>query len=329
MKKKLLVLWAASVCVMSLIGCGKEVAVEETEPASSIETVEEVSSEDVEQAALEEEDEIKEESSEEVTEEISEEETVETTANTAELSDDIYSFQVSVDGVVYQFPMWVSEFEALGWTYDGDFSQTLSSNQYTTTEVWKRGEGTVYTRLANLSMNTVSFKESMVAGITFDAFNLRKCDIEIIMPKGIQFGVSTAEDIIAAYGEPSYEFDGSAFRKLGYEYDYHQEVFFQISKETGVLSNIEIENMIELEGADNSVSAKVPELISGYKAPQSVGDDLYQYNIELEGNFYTLPCPVSELLANGFTINENNSDSEFAAGNGGWLELRYNNQSYR
>ena len=71
-----------------------------------------------------------------------EEKVPETTPATApsELSDDIYSFQVSVDGTVYQFPMWAKDFAALGWTYDGDDSQTLTSNQYTVAETWTKGD---------------------------------------------------------------------------------------------------------------------------------------------------------------------------------------------
>lgn len=319
MKKILLTLFLVFTSAVSLMGCASK---EETAAATVVETEEESSSEIPEETIVE--------TVEETTEAIENSDISDASVNTpSELSDDIYSFQVSIDGVVYQFPMWASDFEALGWTYKGDLSQTLSSNQYTTTEVWKRESGSVYTRLANLSMNTVTFAESMVAGITLDEYQLRKCDWEIVLPKGIQYGVSTSEDIIAAYGKPSYEYDGEQFYKLGYEYDYHQKIYLYVSKETGVLNQIDIENIIELEGADNSVSSEVPEMISGYKAPDSVGNDLYQFNIELEGNLYTLPCPVSELLDNGFTINEKKSDSEFAAGNGGWLELRYNNQTYR
>jgi len=324
MKNKLLKVLLAITFAASLIGCASK---EETTAVPTQEETEEASIEVVEEATTEAPVETEEETTEEQTDKPSRSESVVNTPT--ELSDDIYAFQVSVDGIVYQFPMWASDFEALGFTYDGDFSDTLSSNQYATTQVWDKGEGSVYTRLANLSMNTVTFAESMVAGITFDEFQLRDVDWEIMLPKGIQYGVATRDDIIAAYGEPSDEYDGSAFNRLTYEYDYHQTIDLYVSKDTGVLNQIDMENMIELEGADNSVSSDVPEIVTAYKEPDSLGEDLYQFNIELEGNLYTLPCPVSELLTNGFTINENNSDSEFAAGNAGWLELRYNNQSYR
>ena len=38
------------------------------------------------------------------------------------LSSDIYSYQVSIDGTVYQFPMTYADFVAAGWTYTEDDS---------------------------------------------------------------------------------------------------------------------------------------------------------------------------------------------------------------
>ena len=50
--------------------------------------------------------------------------------------------------------------------------------------------------------------------------------------------------------------------------------------------------------------------------------------MELEGALYTLPCPLTELLANGFTYIEDESDEYVPADSHGWVELRYNNQNY-
>ncbi|MBQ8039946.1 MAG: hypothetical protein IJ274_08785 [Lachnospiraceae bacterium] len=253
-----------------------------------------------------------------------------TTVNTpSELSDDLYSFQVSVDGTVYQFPMWASDFKALGWTYDGDGSNTLTANQYTTAETWVKEDAKVYTSLINLTMNSVTYEEAAVGGITFEEFYLKDCDMEIILPKGIQYKVSSRDEIIAAYGEPSSEYEGDLYYKMTYKYDSYQEVNLYVFKETGTMDKIEIRNFVELEGGDNSVDPTVPDVVKNYQAPSELGDDLYAFNIQLEGNLYTLPCPVSVLVENGFKINEANSQMEIAADSYGWVELSYNNQTYR
>lgn len=247
----------------------------------------------------------------------------------SELSEDIYSFQVAVNGTVLQFPMWYSDFEALGFSYTKDATQTLSSSQYTVGEMWQRDGVKISTELANLSMNTKPYTECMVAGITFDNYYLEDANWEIILPKGIQYGVATKEDILAAYGTPSSDYEGSMYYKMTYEYDYYREISLYVYNESGVLEEIEIENMVELEGADNSIDETVPELVTKYTAPTAVGDDLYTFNAEIEGHLYTFPCPVSEFLANGFTIQEENSADAVAAGDFDWVELRYNNQSIR
>ncbi len=323
MKKKLVILALLMAFVMSCTACGGGIvgmlSKDDKEPASN------PVQDEIDDVEIEEEIEEVEEEEEE------EEETTKPsgTVNTpSELSDDIYSFQVSIDGTVYQFPMWASDFAALGWEFDGTPDGTLASYEYTVAETWVKDGVEVYTVLANLTMNTLAYEDAMVAGIEFDKWNMEDCDWEIILPKGVQYGVSTREDIIAAWGDPTSEYDGSMYYNMTYEYDSYQEIDLYVYKDTGVLQEIEIRNMIELEGGDNTVDPTVPEAVKNYQAPTELGDDLYVYNIEIEGNLYTLPFPVSALLDNGFTIKESGSNMEIGAGSYGWVELVYNNQSF-
>lgn len=317
MKNKLVILALLMAFVMSCTACGGGI-------------VGMLSKDDKEPASNPVQDEIDDVEIEEEIEEVEEETTKPSgTVNTpSELSDDIYSFQVSIDGTVYQFPMWASDFAALGWEFDGTPDGTLASYEYTVSETWVKDNVEVYTTLANLTMNTLTYEDAMVAGIEFDKWNMEDCDWEIILPKGVQYGVSTRDDIIAAWGDPTSEYDGSMYYNMTYEYDSYQEIDLYVYKDTGVLQEIEIRNMIELEGGDNTVDPTVPEAVKNYQAPTELGDDLYVYNIEIEGNLYTLPFPVSALLDNGFTIKESGSNMEIGAGSYGWVELVYNNQSF-
>lgn len=246
-----------------------------------------------------------------------------------DLSDDIYSFQISIDGTIYQFPMWYDDFVALGWECTEDLSTKLSSNQYFPSAVFTKDGVKFYVGLANLSMNTVTIDKAMVSSIKLDDYYLKDNDWEFVLPKGISRGVSTRDDIIAAYGEPSDEYDGSNYYKMTYKYDSYQEVILYVSKETNVLYELEVENMIELEGADNSINPEVPELVKDYVAPEALSESLYDFTIDLEGVLYELPCPVSVFLENGFTINEKDSEMEIASGDSGWVEFKYNNITYR
>ncbi|MDE6844808.1 MAG: hypothetical protein K2J99_03450 [Lachnospiraceae bacterium] len=330
MKKKTLALLLAISCALSTAACGASEAEEAEAPLSRAnearEGLEKEFSEEEDDEEVEEEPEVEEAPEEEEPEE-DEKETPKVSAMSGELSDDLYDFQISIDGVVYQFPMWYSDFEALGWEYDGDNTQTLSSNQYTAVEIWEKDGYEVYTRFANLSMNAAPYAESMVAGITLEDYHLEDCDWEILLPGGIQYGVSNTDDIKEAYGEPSRDYDGDLYYMMAYQMDNYREIELYVYKEENALLKIDLQNLVELEGADNSIDETVPELVERYEAPETLGDDFYAYTAQLEGVVYSLPCPVSVLLDNGFTIDTANSDSEVAAGRSGWVDLRYNNQT--
>ncbi len=246
-----------------------------------------------------------------------------------ELSDDLYSFQVSINGEIYQFPMWYEDFTACGWECTEDTSTKLKSNQYYGSAVFTKDGYKFYVGLANLSLNSVTLDKAMVYGIQLDDYYLKDNNWKFVLPKGITRGVSTKEDIIAAYGEPNDEYNGSNYDKLTYEYDSYQEIELYISSETKTLNEFEIKNMIELEGADNSINPEVPEMAKNYVAPEALSDSLYDFTVSLEGNLYELPCPVSVFLANGFTINEERSNMEIGSGSNGWVEFKYNNITYR
>ncbi len=243
-----------------------------------------------------------------------------------ELSE-IYSYQISINGIELQFPMWYSEFEAAGFTYMGDATKTLEPCHYTIEDIWTMDGVEVETSLGNRSINTQPYTKCMVSGIDLESDRLEGADWEIILPKGIQYGVSTKEDILAAYGTPTYEFEDSWYYKMTYGSENTQKIYLRVDKESGVLGRIEIQNFVDLEGIDNSVNEAVPEEVTKYTAPTEVGDDLYRFNAKIEGHLYTFPCPVSEFLANGFTILKDENEDVVAAASLSGLTLSYNDQS--
>lgn len=244
------------------------------------------------------------------------------------LSDDLYDFQVSINGVIHQFPMWYADFEAMGWTYNGDNTQMISPDQYTSSEYWVKDGYEVGVSFANLFANSVAYADSMIGEIKLHEQFLRGSDWEIILPGNIQWGISSLEDIKAAYGEPSIEYEGKQYYELTYVLDSYREVELSVKKDTNVLGIIRITNMVELEDTNNSVDSAAPEAALNYQAPASLGDDFYSYNVELEGNLYTLPCPVSEFLANGFEIDAEKTDVELASGDIGSVRLNYNGKFF-
>ena len=251
-----------------------------------------------------------------------------TTVEVAETElSEIYSYQISINGTELQFPMWYSDFGAAGFTYMGDATETLEPLHYTIEDIWTMDGVEVETSLGNRSINTQPYTKCMVSGIDLDSDRLEGVDWEIILPKGIQYGVSTREDILAAYGTPTYDFEDRWYYKMTYGSENTQKIYLRVDKESGVLGRIEIQNFVDLEGVDNSVNEAVPEDVTKYTAPTEVGDDLYRFNAEIEGHLYTFPCPVSEFLTNGFTILKDENEDVVAAASLSGLTLSYNEQS--
>lgn len=251
------------------------------------------------------------------------------------LSDDIYSFQAEIDGEVYQFPMSYGEFTAKGWTYDGDAAQTMEPEQYTAAETFKKDSSKLYATIFNLGMNTVPFSECQIGGFSVDSYMMKDSAFSVKLPKGIEFGVSTLEDVKAAYGEPSREYDGEMYTALTYEYETYQDVEIQVDKETKVVSKIDMRNIIETASeeekaqAETAVSDEVTEEVKSYQAPTELGDDLTKFIVEYAGALYQMPAPVSEFEKNGWTVKEDQSDMTVKGKDAGWVSLMKNNQELR
>lgn len=322
MKRKALSFLLVLSCIASLAACSSKAdsSQDETESSSTQTSVENTSEAGTPESST----------VPESTESTEASEPSQASGSNVELSDNLYDCQVAIDGVVYQIPMWYSDLENLGWEYTADATKTLSSNQYIAAEQWKKGDKTsILTKIANLSANTAAYSDCSIVKITLEDFYLRNCGWDIILPQNIQYNVSGRDDVIAAYGAPTTEYESELYYKMTYKQGSNQEINLFVFKESGTLDKIEIENIAVLEGRDNSVDSAVPDVVKNYSAPDSVGNDLYQFNMELEGKLYTLPCPVSELLANGFTIKKDSSASAVAAQNFNWVELQYNSKSYR
>ena len=237
MKKKTLALLLAIGCTVSIVACG---TTGDDATSTSEETL--ISRVDEEREELQKEFDEKEPETKEPGTEEPEEQSASAEKPTV-LSDNLYDFQISIDGTIYQFPMQYSEFEAFGWKHIGEPTNTLAPNKYALTETWTRDGGHVSTRLGNLSTDTVPYSESTVIGITLEDMYLKDCDWEIIMPKGIQLGVSDVDDIIAAYGEPTEDLDKDNYHRIQYEYENYRAITFFVSKDDNILTEIIILNV--------------------------------------------------------------------------------------
>ncbi|MCD7815129.1 MAG: hypothetical protein LUH20_14000 [Lachnospiraceae bacterium] len=239
-------------------------------------------------------------------------------------------FQVEIDEDVYVLPMMYEEFVSYGWSLEDadDAEDTLEPYAYSFYS-FQMDDRTITAYVLNLGINTMPIEECIVAGLSIDDYYWSDQDVLVELPCGITLGESTLEDIEAAYGSPTEIYEGSLYTQYTYEEDYNQEIELQVFLESGVLEDIRIENFIEPDGFEpGEMSTEVPQSILGYTKPDSLSSDPAVYEIEIDGDCYELPVPVSVLLEDGWELEEEDSDSQIVAKYFGWVTLRKNNQSF-
>lgn len=307
-KKKILALLAAVMAV-----CGSAQAQEASlEPTSS---AKEQEARDTEAGA------------EEETSAAEVQETGDDTASSAELSDDWKDFQIQIDGEVYAFPMMYEDFAAMGWEADEEEVQSeLEPYEYDMISFSKDDKKcTAY--VLNLGMNNAAAADCIVGGVSIDHFDWELENGTVALPGGIVRGQADTASIEAAYGTPSDTYDGELYTELTYETDYNCSVTAYVYKESGVLEDIEVRNFTEPDGYDaGTVSEEVPADVLAYVKPEALSSDLSEYQMELDGEVYAFPVPVSVLIEDGWELDTADSDSEVRAHYYGWVTLRKGGQ---
>lgn len=241
-------------------------------------------------------------------------------------TDDLYRFQIRLDGAVYQFPMSCADFTAAGWTRIEDDTEDMAPNTYSSYR-FKKGELEACVFLINMGINTVPLNECAVGGMSVDAFQFEDApDTTIEFPGDIIYNVSTGDDIRKAYGAASDTRESELWTKLTYKYSFYQDIELCLDSETGLLREFTIRNFVADEEANAAAAAKVtgdptPEVLA-YTAPSEPGSDPGSGIVEFAGDLYQLPAPVSVFLENGFTLNPEDSDAVVAGTDFGWFSMQ-------
>lgn len=163
------------------------------------------------------------------------------------LSDDLYSFQIQLNDVVYVMPSSLSEFVENGWEIEEDGE--LEPNQRTMSIVAGNGEARVYFQLVNTEANVLPFAECRVGAVSVDTHQAEE-GAAIVLPKNIAIG-SNYEEVIEAYGEASDLYDSDTRKVLTYSPEVYSEVGITVDAETNKVSSIEVENLNAQEKADS------------------------------------------------------------------------------
>ncbi len=230
------------------------------------------------------------------------------------LSDDWHDYTISIDGKVYQFPIPYAEWEAQGWK-SNSLPTNIAAGDYDYTDFYNdRLEMSAV--VANFGLSEASIEQCFVVGIEIDTeyYDVND-DVVVELPGGIKLREATEDTIKQTYGAPDYRYDDS-YISLDYAGDDYMDGM-DLELRGGVLTSIAMINTKMPDGLDVNpadIETAPPVINSNYVAPTSASTDRFDHIITLDGVNYQLPVPVSELTANGWSLDS--ATDEYILANG-------------
>ena len=113
-------------------------------------------------------------------------------------SDDLFAYQVSIDGTLISVPCSVSELEAIGYSLGESATEIIENNYYAIGYIENSAGNQVSVTIVNNSGSAKTYAECEI-----ERLSLSEYDVEgqtIVFAKGITLGC-TEEDIIEAFGK--------------------------------------------------------------------------------------------------------------------------------
>lgn len=143
-----------------------------------------------------------------------------------EISNDIFSFQVGIDGKLYQLPAKPFDFVSDEWKFMMDDGEMLDSNSGTSSFLVKDSK-IIMVSIFNDADDSKKLDNCKINKITIQPLT----GIEVILPKGLRFDDElTVERLIEYYGEPDSITAQDDITIVKYKKDEDNEIMFSLYK---------------------------------------------------------------------------------------------------
>lgn len=158
-------------------------------------------------------------------------------------SGDVFCFEFSIDNETYKFPLLYSDMEKNGWSYKSNAGiKAIKPNQYLIGLRIEKGVLSMSVQPINLTKSVLTAAEANIGKLTLDSDYI-KPDSHKTTYTGIVLGKSTADDVSAAFGEPSSTYESEKFPTVTYKMKTNVTVKFCFDNtKGGIVDKIEIQN---------------------------------------------------------------------------------------
>lgn len=241
-------------------------------------------------------------------EEPKEEEPVDDKPAQIEMSDKLFDFTFSLDGVVYQLPCSYQTFTDNGWTIssNGYSSKTMiGGKKYDSFYMSKDGHK-VMVYVYNYSGNAKKIEDCKIGGVMCEP----SYGSEFVIAKEVT-PLSGVELVKEAFGIPNSSNSGNSYESISYYNNINtNRIRFYFNLDNNEYSSIEMRNFVETEDDVTETNEEMPEYLLSYVEPSELGEDMLSSVVYLEGDLYQLPAPVSCFIENGWKIIEHSGSVE-------------------
>lgn len=166
-----------------------------------------------------------------------------TESSSVTTSGDVFCFEFSIDNETYKFPLLYSDMEKNGWSYKSNAGiKAIKPNQYLIGLRIEKGDLSMSVQPINLTKSVLTAAEANIGKLTLDSDYI-KPDSHKTTYTGIVLGKSTADDVSAAFGEPSSTYESEKFPTVTYKMKTNVTVKFCFDNtKGGIVDKIEIQN---------------------------------------------------------------------------------------
>lgn len=230
----------------------------------------------------------------------------------------ILDTSIAINGKVISFPLEYEDFTKTGYTPVSSEKHTvLQKNTFAAYPV-ESGNTKIYIFFANLDETEKELSDCIVCGAECFAED----DFTALLPQNITVGVSDYKSVVSAYGNSFSQEDPNGYEKCIKYGNENNAAYLYFSED--ILQKATLYNVADPEKF--AVSAEVPQIVKEYKAPSGLSDKLSDFIFYLYGHTYTMPLPVSVLLADGW-INVGTSCEYVGAGKTVEKAIKLTNQN--
>ncbi len=216
--------------------------------------------------------------------------------STEALSDNIYDFNIKLNGTVYKFPEALTNFENAGWVIDADKKAETVEAQDSIELPAQNDTGYITLHIYNDGDTAKAVSECQVGGITL-SFN-RSNSYTIELSKGIVISEDTTmDDIAAIWGKYTHiSWRNYSYKKASTLND-SCEYKFETSAD-GTLVSASVKNYDE----DNIYSPGVEvagQIVDIAEPAQALSNNFADGTIAINGKAFTLPMKLNDIISGG------------------------------